>query len=92
MKEQIVYAYMDLRGPEQFGEALRRFRKARGLSQQQVADMAGCSIMYVSSLERGKPTAELGKALRILDVLEVELSFVDRKKERKYSSEAEAPE
>lgn len=78
--KQITYAYVDLRGPRQFGEAIRLFRKRRGLTQQQVADLAGCSLMYVSNLERGKTTAELGKALAILDVLDVEISFSDRRK------------
>ena len=79
MKEEINYAFVNLRGASQFGEAMRRFRKMRGLTQQEVADLAGCSIMYVSMLERGKETAELGKALKILDALDVEVTFRDRK-------------
>ena len=79
MKEEINYALVDLQGTSQFGEAMRRFRKMRRLTQQEVADLAGCSIMYVSMLERGKETAELGKALKILDVLDVEVTFRDRK-------------
>ena len=78
--ERITYAVISLDGPSQFGEAIRFFRKRRGLTQQQVADMVGCSLMYVSNLERGKPTAELGKALKILDALDVEISFSDRRK------------
>lgn len=78
--QQITYAFIDLKGPNQFGEAVRLFRKRRGLTQQQVADMAGCSLMYVSNLERGKSTAELGIALRILDALDVEITFSDRKR------------
>ena len=78
MREQISYAYVDLSDAKQFGEGIRRFRKQRGLTQQQLADKAHCSIMYVSQLERGKETAELGKALNILKVLEVEVSFTDK--------------
>ena len=78
--QQITYAFIDLNGPSQFGEAIRLFRKRRGLTQQQVADMAGCSLMYVSNLERGKSTAELGIALRILDALDVEVTLSDRKR------------
>ena len=78
--KQITYACIDLREADQFGEAIRVFRKRRGLTQQQVANMAGCSLMYVSNLERGKTSAELGKALKILDVLDVEISFSDRRK------------
>ena len=78
--ERITYAVICLDRPSQFGEAIRFFRKRHGLTQQQVADMVGCSLMYVSSLERGKATAELGKALKILDALDVEVSFSDRKR------------
>ena len=77
--KQITIAYVNIEGPSQFGEAIKLFRKRRGLTQQQVAELAGCSLMYVSNLERGKATAELGKALAILDVLDVEISFTDRK-------------
>ena len=80
MKEHITYAFIDLSDASQFGEAIRRFRKLRGLNQQQLADLAGCSIMYVSQLERGKETAELGKALKILNALDVEVSFKDKRK------------
>ena len=78
--ERITYACIDLRSSNQFGEAIRIFRKRRGLTQQQVAEKAGCSLMYVSNLERGKASAELGKALKILDVLDVEVSFSDRRR------------
>ena len=47
-----------------FGRAVRTFRKAKGYTQQQIADLSGCSLMFVSNLERGKETAELGKARR----------------------------
>ena len=43
-----------------FGCAVRTFRKAKGYTQQQIADLSGCSLMFVSNLERGKETAELG--------------------------------
>ena len=79
MEAKITYAFINLEGASQFGEAIRRFRKLRGLTQQQLADLAGCSIMYVSQLERGKETAEIGRALKILDALDVDISFTDRK-------------
>jgi len=81
MRECISHAFVNLEGTNQFGEAIRKFRKLRGLTQQQLANLAGCSIMYVSQLERGKETAEIGKALKILDVLDVEVSFTDRTRE-----------
>jgi len=79
MESKITYAFVNLDGPTEFGMAVRRFRKFRGLKQQELADLAGCSIMYVSQLERGKATAEIGKALKILDVLDVDISLTERR-------------
>lgn len=61
-----------------FGLAVRTFRKTKGYTQQQLADYAGCSLMYISNLERGKETAELGKALRVLAVLGVDVQAFPR--------------
>ena len=56
-----------------FGKAVRSFRLEKGYTQQQLADFAGCSLMFVSNLERGKETAELGKSLMLLATLGVDL-------------------
>ncbi len=60
------------------GALIRLRRKQLGLTQQELADASGCSIMYVSNLERGKETAELGIALRIVNLLGLDLLAVDR--------------
>ena len=56
-----------------FGRVVRTFRKAKGYTQQQIADLSGCSLMFVSNLERGKETAELGKALAVLATIGVDV-------------------
>ena len=48
-----------------FGRAVRTFRKAKGYTQQQIADLSGCSLMFVSNLERGKGLIEAGHRGRI---------------------------
>ena len=53
----------------QFGRAVRVARKERGLSQRALAQRCGCSQRFISELERGKQTAELGKALGVLGEL-----------------------
>ena len=75
LESKIEYAIVGLNDANQFGKAARLFRKQRGITQKQLADEAGCSIMFVSNLERGKETAELGKALKVLDALDVRVSF-----------------
>lgn len=60
------------------GEVIRSTRKAQGLTQQQLADFCGCSIMYLSALERGKETAEIGIALRIVSTLGLNVNITER--------------
>ncbi|MBR3235703.1 MAG: helix-turn-helix transcriptional regulator [Atopobiaceae bacterium] len=61
-----IAAISDARG---FGQAVRAIRKERGFSQRALAERCGCSQRFISELERGKPTAELGKALLVLGEL-----------------------
>lgn len=54
------------------GAVLRQARLAKGLTQQQVAQMLGVTRQWVASVEAGAPTARLGlvvDALRCVDVL-----------------------
>ena len=64
-----MVAAMNIHSAADFGSAIRSKRKARGLTQSQLAGYAGCSLMFLSDLERGKPTAELGKAITVLNTL-----------------------
>lgn len=52
-------------GPAHLGEALRRQRETRGLTQMQVAEMLGIRQGYLSKLERGKltPSVKLAKLI-----------------------------
>lgn len=50
---------------------LREWRERRGLSQQQVADMAGCSKVQISTLERGRPSLDLLWMQRLAPILHV---------------------
>ena len=63
----IEYAYISL--PEELGQAVRAARKDQGLSQMELAHRSGCSQRFVSEFERGKPGAEVGKALRLINAL-----------------------
>ncbi|MBA2663944.1 MAG: helix-turn-helix transcriptional regulator [Bradymonadaceae bacterium] len=48
------------------GEALRQARKEQGLTQQDFADIVGVGVRFLSELERGKPTAEIGLVFQVL--------------------------
>jgi HTH-type transcriptional regulator/antitoxin HipB len=59
-----------------FGSAIRRARKGQGLSQVELAARAGVGRPWLSELETGKRTAELGRALSVLNALGLAVTFV----------------
>ena len=52
-----------------FGKALRQRRKELGYTQSYVSEFSGFSVSFISDLENGKPTAELGKAIYLANLL-----------------------
>ena len=59
-----------------FGQAVRRYREQRGLSQEAFAVVAGIHRTYVSSIERGKVQVSIGIAQQLAAALEVPLSRI----------------
>jgi transcriptional regulator with XRE-family HTH domain len=51
---------------EPFGQLLRRHRRARGLTQEQLAERSGLSVYAISMLERGTRTAPRGRTVESL--------------------------
>ncbi|MCL2093605.1 MAG: helix-turn-helix transcriptional regulator [Treponema sp.] len=58
--------------PKSFGQAVRRYRKMRGATQVQLAGVANTGLRFIIDLEKGKPTVQLGKALRVAYVLGIQ--------------------
>lgn len=54
---------------EQLGMSIRRARKAIKLTQPQVAMAANTGIRFIVDLEAGKPTCQIEKVLRVINVL-----------------------
>ena len=61
--------------PEDIGEIIRNTRKAQGLRQPELAAASGVGLRFLVELERGKPTAQLGKVLDVLSALGCTLSI-----------------
>jgi y4mF family transcriptional regulator len=59
--------------------AVRRRRRAHGLTQVELGRFAGCGPDFVYDLESGKPTIRIDKLLDVLLVLGLELRLVDGK-------------
>ena len=63
---------------EDFGKELRERRKSLGYTQAFLADFTGYSVSFISDLENGKSTAELGKAIRLANTLGLDIDLTRR--------------
>ena len=61
------------------GEVIRVNRKAKGLTQKDLADLSGVSDRFLRELEKGKPSAEIGKVMDVLSTLGFELEPILRR-------------
>ncbi|WP_455902748.1 helix-turn-helix domain-containing protein [Clostridium sp.] len=61
-----------------FGRTIRNKRKKLGYTQAQLSEYTGFSTSFISDLENGKETAELGKALFLLQLLGLDLVINNR--------------
>lgn len=59
---------------KQFGYRLRELRKAAGLSQEKLAELAEVHRTYLSGVERGERNASLITIVRIAKALDISLS------------------
>lgn len=71
-------AYGSVRSARDLGRLMRSHRKSRGWTLQQLAGFANVSMRFLSELERGKETAEIGKALHALRLLGLEVVLAPR--------------
>jgi transcriptional regulator with XRE-family HTH domain len=61
------------------GKNIRRLRKAREMTQEQLAEEAGMAMRYLSGLERGEENPTLRFLAKIADALEVPLTDLFRR-------------
>ena len=68
----------DLSPIDDIGRAMRALRRAQGVTQVDLADLAGVGPRFVSEIENGKKTAEIGKVVQVLAALGATLVVVPR--------------
>ncbi|WP_321992432.1 type II toxin-antitoxin system Y4mF family antitoxin [Marispirochaeta aestuarii] len=70
---------------EQIGEIIRYERKRQKILQQDLADLSGVSLHFLSNLENGKPTVEFRKVLLVLRSLGIEMELRTRYMDKEVS-------
>lgn len=67
-----------IQATKELGQIIREIRKSKGLTIQTVSGLANTSPRFLSELERGKETAEIGKVLKVLRTLGLDIVIKDR--------------
>lgn len=69
---------MKINSTADLGNAIRKRRKELGYTQAFLAGHTGFSVSFISDLERGKKTAEIGKAITLINLLGMDLQIEKR--------------
>ncbi len=65
----------EMKTSQEIGRTIRETRKAQGLTQSDLAMIANTAQRFISELERGKPTCQLGKTLDVLAALGIRIDL-----------------
>ena len=69
---------MTITDAKSFGEAVRKRRKDLGYTQAFLSEFSGMSVTFISDLENGKRTIELEKAIRLANLLGLDINLSER--------------
>ena len=61
------------------GQRIRNYRTAKGLSQEKLAELAGCHSTYIGQIERGEKNATIESIEKISLALNVSMSTLFEK-------------
>ena len=64
---------IDIASPEVLGILIRATRKHQKIRMDDVAGSAGVGPVFVREVERGKPSVQLGRVMKLLTELGIEL-------------------
>jgi len=63
---------------EVLGKLLRNKRKSQEMTIDDISMFTGLSSRFISEVERGKPTAEIGKILQLMQTVGIDFFADDR--------------
>lgn len=64
---------------QSIGQEIKARRKLLGMNQAELAMVSGTGVRFISDLENGKPSCELGKTLSVLRNLGLEIQITTHK-------------
>ena len=70
--------YGKIQTTEELGELVRAHRKSKHLTLETISGLGNLSTRFLSEFERGKETAEIGKVLKALRTLGLEVTVQPR--------------
>lgn len=70
--------YGNIYSSEDIGKLVRMYRKEQSITQTELAALCAVGVRFISNLENGKPTVELGKVLHVLKCLGLEVAVTPR--------------
>ena len=70
--------YGNISAVDDIGRLVRARRKAQEATQAEFAALCGVGVRFISELENGKTTVELGKVLQVLKCLGLDVTIQPR--------------
>jgi len=61
----------------EIGHLIKTSRKRQGLTQPNLAMVAGTGLRFIVDIEAGKPTCQIAKVLQVLNVLGIQIALSD---------------
>lgn len=69
---------MRVKNVTDLGIEIKKKRKTMGYTQSDISERTGLSVSFISEVENGKETAEIGKVMRLVSVLGLNVFVEER--------------
>ena len=69
---------MQVNDPLSLGQAIRNRRKELSYTQKYISEVTGFSMSFLSDLENGKATCEIGKTIHLINFLGLDIDIEAR--------------
>lgn len=66
---------MKITNSEELGNVIRERRKELKYTQAFLSEYTGLSISFISDVERGKQTVEIGKVIQLISILGLDINI-----------------